>query len=519
MQALAVTPPFSLVFMIRYSLILRGVVVGLLLAPTWAAMAADRAVQIRLAPNLSSEPITGRLYLFVSKRTSGEPMRGPSWFSPEPFFRKDVRGITATDVLTIDDAAAGFPVPLSKLPPGKYHVQAVLDHDFDEPAPANGVGNFYCDPTTWDVADEQAAPPTLELNRVVLARPFPKSRWVEEVELRSELLTRFHQRDIVERAAVVLPASYYEHPDRRYPVIYSIPGFGGDHRAALRYADKPPEVKPQEAEFIRVFLSGRCKWGHHVYADSATNGPRGECLIRELIPHINRTYRTVNAATARFVTGHSSGGWSSLWLQVTYPETFGGVWSSAPDPVDFRDFQEVNLYAEPPLSLYVDRAGARRPIARRGQQVALWYESFAHMDDVLERGGQLRSFEAVFSPLAADGLPARLWDRRTGEIDPAIAQAWQSFDIRLQFERNWDRLRPLLAGKLHLTVGTLDTFYLNGSTALLAERLQQLGSDAVVTLVPGADHGSLLTTAYRDRIVREMSACYWKHQGEQPAGN
>ena len=72
---------------------------------------------------------------------------------------------------------------------------------------------------------------------------------------------------------------------------------------------------------------------------SAKNGPRGAALIKELIPEIDKRYRTVDASTARFVTGHSSGGWSSLWLQVNYPETFGGVWSTAPDPVDFRDYR------------------------------------------------------------------------------------------------------------------------------------------------------------------------------------
>ena len=68
--------------------------------------------------------------------------------------------------------------------------------------------------------------------------------------------------------------------------------------------------------------------GHSVYANSAVNGPRGDALVEELIPYVDAHFRTVAAPTARFVTGHSSGGWSSLWLQVSYPDTFGGVWSS-----------------------------------------------------------------------------------------------------------------------------------------------------------------------------------------------
>jgi enterochelin esterase-like enzyme len=42
--------------------------------------------------------------------------------------------------------------------------------------------------------------------------------------------------------------------------------------------------------------------------------------------------------SGRLLTGHSSGGWAALWLQVTYPKLFGGAWPTSPDPSDFRDF-------------------------------------------------------------------------------------------------------------------------------------------------------------------------------------
>jgi pimeloyl-ACP methyl ester carboxylesterase len=309
---------------------------------------------------------------------------------------------------------------------------------------------------------------------------------------------------------VVLPAAYLRQPERRFPVIYSIPGFGGSHREALRYPT-PPEAAAGEVDFIRVMLDGNCSWGHHVFADSATNGPRGEALVSELIPHIDATFRTVAAPTARFVTGHSSGGWSSLWLQVNYPDTFGGVWSTSPDPVDFRDYQQVNLYADPPQSLYTDEQGNRRPIARRGNVPVLWYDSFAKMDDVLGRGGQLRSFEAVFSPLDGQNLPRKLWDRTTGRIDPEVAQAWRKYDIRLQLEDNWQTLEPKLRGKLHVTSGALDTFYLEGAVDLLAASLSRLGSDAQVHIVPGKDHGNLLTPELYRQIRREMSDAFLRH--------
>ncbi len=71
-------------------------------------------------------------------------------------------------------------------------------------------------------------------------------------------------------------------------------------------------------------------FGHSVFADSANNGPVGEALIMELIPAIEERFRIIAEPSAQFVGGHSSGGWSSLWLQVTYPDYFGGCWSTGP---------------------------------------------------------------------------------------------------------------------------------------------------------------------------------------------
>ncbi len=466
---------------------------------------------VTLSPQLDSPPVSGRVYVFTSQRDRGEPMRGPDWFSPEPFFAVNVRNMAPGSSVRLDHTADGFPDSLARLPAGPYRVQAVLDHNEDYPHHASGPGNFYSSVYTVSVDASRPRSFELVLQHVVAESRLPESRWVHEVVLRSRLLSEFHGREVYERCAVVLPASYHAAPQRRYPVIYSIPGFGGGYGAARQFLHQPPAAGPGEAEFVRVFLSGQCKWGHHVYANSATNGPRGDALVQELIPHIDATFRTIAAPTARFVTGHSSGGWASLWLQVSYPEVFGGVWSIAPDPVDFRDWQQVNLYADPPLSLYVDPQGEPRPIARRGRQPVLWYRDFARMDDVLSRGGQLRSFEAVFSPLDAAGQPQRLWDRQTGRIDPRVAAAWEKYDIRLVLERSWTELEPKLRGKLHIIAAELDTFYLEGAVINLRESLRQLGSDADIRILAGHSHGSMLTPEFLAGLRREMSQQFFRH--------
>src|SRR5581483_6245198 len=200
----------------------------------------------------------------------------------------------------------------------------------------------------------------------------------------SKLLTDFHKKPIRLRAGVVLPKSYTDSPTKKYPVLYEIPGFGGNHFMALgRAMGNATDVGG--VEFLYVVLDPDCRTGHHVFADSANNGPYGEALLKELIPHIEKTYRAVSRPEGRFLTGHSSGGWSSLWLQVVYPDFFGGVWSTAPDPVDFRDFQKIDLY-RPGVSMFLDEAGKERPIARQGSKAVLFYKGFSDMEEVMGRG-------------------------------------------------------------------------------------------------------------------------------------
>ncbi len=480
---------------------------------TLDALAAPR-VTITVPKTALTGPTSGRIYLFTSTSDNRPPFTGPNWFSPEPFFAEDVV-VRGGESIVLSGDTKGFPGRLADLPTGQYFVQALFDFDIYHSNHAKGAGNLYSEvqKLEWDGSNRLE----LELTQVVGEIPFEETAFRKQVRLYSPRLSAFYGREIVQKATVVLPRSYNASETKRYPVIYAVSGFGGIHETMGRsLAAGGPEPRQGEVEFIRVFLDGQCKWGHHVYADSAKNGPRGAALIKELIPEVDRRYRTVPAATARFVTGHSSGGWSSLWLQVNYPEMFGGVWSTAPDPVDFRDYQEVNLYAEQPLSLYTNPEGKRRPLARRNGEVMIWYEDFGHMDDGLGRGGQLKSFEAVFSPLDQQGKPLLMWTRDKGTVIPSTVRYWVEYDINRLIQRRWQHgLKESLEGKINVFMGTVDTFYLEGACEYLKQTMESLGSDAVIELHADRDHFNLTTPELMQRIRREMSAAYLKHHSNE----
>ena len=242
---------------------------------------------------------------------------------------------------------------------------------------------------------------------------------------------------------------------------------------------------------VWIMLDESSPTGTHEFADSVNNGPWGRALTTEFIPYLESRYKLDRRPGARFLNGHSSGGWATLWLQVTYPKIFGGTWSTSPDPSDFHDFTGPDIYA-PHANMYRKPDGSLYPLIRDNGKVLMTMKSFAQMEAVLgPYGGQLASFEWVFSPRGPDGRPMQLFDRATGDVDPAVAQAWQKYDIVHVLTANWPRLAPDLNGKIHVFVGTADTFYLDGPAHLLKAALDSLHARAEVTFIEGRTHMNL----------------------------
>lgn len=452
---------------------------------------------------LGSGPITARVYVLLGRGNSRlEPRFGPDWFRPQPFFSREVKNWKPSQKLRIDSTATGFPGPLDTLEPGEYTAQAVVRVNPDTHDIGTGEGNAF-GPVVHakiDPKSKEATTIRLEVDKIVPPRKFHETERIKLAELESPLLSAFYHRPIKHHAAVILPETK---PAGKLPAVYIIPGFGGDHHMAGRMVAS--SRMNYATDMIRVILDPDCGTGHHVFADSATNGPRGRALVEEFIPYLEKTFPLVADPRARLLNGHSSGGWSSLWLQVAYPDEFGGTWSTSPDPVDFRDFQRINIYAAGE-NMFQDREGKRRPIARMGILPVIYYDRFSKMEEAMGPGGQLGSFEAVFSPLGQDGKPLKLWDRATGALHPEVAKAWEAYDIRLVLERNWPTLGPKLAGKIHVITGGMDTFYLEGAVKLLKESLARLKSDAVVEIIPDRDHSTLLDPGLARRLNREMKA-------------
>ena len=483
------------------------------------AWAAPLRFEITLDPKIAPKGSSGRMLVFLAdaskprERLSGGFVPGETWMAAMEFER-----IGPGETVAFDPDRLAYPKPFSQAAPGDYEVMALLDPDHSYALTAQNGGDLYSAVVTIRAIHPDDTPVVkLTLNKITPTRPKPHDTAnIKLVEFESPMLSAFWGRPIVLRAGVVLPPEYTD-PSRTFPTVYHVHGFGGDHTVAWR--EGPAIVKNiaagKQFSMVHVFLNASFPTGHTVFADSVNNGPWGKALTEEFIPYLEQHFRLIAKPSARFLTGHSSGGWSTLWLEVNYPEVFGGTWSTSPDPVDLRSFTGVDVTPGSTQNMYLTKDGRPLNLVRIGGKDVASLEQFAKAERVQgEYGGQFASFEWVWSPRGQDGRPMPLFNRVTGEQDPFVQRAWQKYDIERILETNWTRLGPELQGKLHLVVGSMDTFHLEEAAIMLCDFLKAKGREDVCEIVPGRDHMNLYDRykTYPDglaiRIDKEMRTRY-----------
>jgi S-formylglutathione hydrolase FrmB len=497
--------------------ILRVALICLLAASAHLAVADSEGGPLRFTVRVGAGikgPIAGRLLIFFAplQSTSEEITPGFGADAEKVWIAaREVTNAGPESVIEFSPDELVFPAPFSTRPRGDYQVMALLDLNHDYAYAGSSPGDIRSPVISLPEMDPAHAG-TMEL---VLNTRIPEPKYnlppsSEIVDFVSPLLSGFWGRPIHMRAVVVLPPSYGNDAKSTFPTVYWTHGFG--HTLAGIANDTAARIQKKLAdgkypEMIWILLDQSCAGGTHEFADSVNNGPWGQALVQEFVPYIERTYRTDAKRDSRFLTGHSSGGWATLWLEVNYPEVFGGSWPTAPDPSDFRSFSGPNLHDTPPQNFYRQPNGKHWPLVREHGKETMSLKETAQQERILgDYGGQVASFEWVFSPRGKDGRPMPLFDRDTGVVDPAVAKAWAAYDIAEILRKNADRLRPLLNGRIHLTVGTEDTFHLDEPAHLLEETAKELNINIQFTYVPGKDHGNLYADGLDEQIAQEMDA-------------
>ncbi len=512
----------------------RAVWLPLFLATLFVALAAGRSYsqkrearqtplrfEISYAKELSPAPLDGRVYLLVSTENKKEPRFQISYMpASQQIFGVDVDGLAADAPAAFDSSTLGYPLKsIEEIPPGDYYVQGLLNiyetfhradgyvvklpMDHEEGQKWNEKpGNLYSKPEKVHIDPAAGGAVRIQLTeKIPPIEPPQDTKYVKHLRIESQLLTKFWGRPMELGALVLLPDGWEEHPNAHYPLMVLQGHFSHDLFDGFGFRTMPPTPDLQGRErtiaeasykLYQDWVAGRLPrmivleiqhpnpYFDDSYAvNSANVGPYGDAIMQELIPAVEKKFRGIGQGWARALYGGSTGGWEAMGVQVFYPDEFNGAWCFCPDPIDFRAYQIVNLYEDKnafwsggPLT------GNPRPAVRTpDDEVQATMESMNRYEVVLGTHGrsteQFGIWQAVFGPVGSDGYPKPIWDPNTGEIDHDVATYFRDhYDLHYIMQRDWKTLGPKLVGKLHVTVGTRDTYYLDNAVRLMQKFLE-----------------------------------------------
>jgi hypothetical protein len=527
-------------FRVLFSILLGGGFIAL------SSLAGAQSFAVSFPRERSAKPLDGRLLLLLSNDSSAEPrMQIDDTPGSQMVFGVTVDGLAPGMQTTVDGAAVGYPIrSLRDVPPGEYTVQALLNlYETFHRADGSTVklhmdqgegqhwnetpGNLYSKPQKIRV-EAGAGPIALSLTEEIPPLPEPKdTKYVRHLKIQSQLLTKFWGRPMFLSAVVLVPEGFDEHTEAHYPEMvfedHFVDGFDD-----LRTTPPDPDLKPKYSERFHLagynriqqqeayktyqqwtsakfprYLVIKIQHANPYYDDSyavnsANLGPYGDAIETELMPAIEKQFRGIGQGWARFLYGGSTGGWESLAVQIFYPTHYNGAFVACPDPVDFHAYTNIDLY-EDKNAFYL--YGAHKEVEQPSMRDYLGHTFITTREinqyelalgDHGRSGEQFDIWQAVYSPEGPDGYPVPIFDKATGEIDHKVAAYWHDhYDLDAILMRDWATLGPELRGKLHLYVGSDDTYFLNNAVYRMEDFLKSTTNppyEGEVAYGPRAEH-------------------------------
>jgi len=219
------------------------------------------------------------------------------------------------------------------------------------------------------------------------------------------------------------------------------------------------------APLIVVLPDMWTRFGGSQYINSAGMGRYEDYLVQEIIPLVDRSYRTLPHRDHRAVIGRSSGGFGAITQAMHHPEVFGAFACHSGD-----------LYWE-----YTCLPG----LSRMHQQLA----PYGSLDEFIARIPDIRPKNSAFwelimtvcwaaafgsNPQQPRGFDLPI-DPDTGALNEAVWRRWLAHDPirKLDVPACADALRQMRLA--YVDVGTYDEYQLQVGARVLHRKLEALG--------------------------------------------
>jgi S-formylglutathione hydrolase FrmB len=307
----------------------------------------------------------------------------------------------------------------------------------------------------------------------------------------------------VRKLAVWLPPQYNEGATRgkgqRFPALYDMVGFTGSglsHIAWKNFSDNMPERaarlvhEKKMGPAIIVFPDCFTALGGNQYVNSSAIGAYADYLTKEIVPFVDKEFRTLASREHRGCFGKSSGGYGAVIHGMRYPKTWGAIADHSGD--SYFEFVYGHDWPNTLNELAKYRASPVKPGEVDVRRIEKGAD--AGMDD----GRVKRFLESVWKkpklsqaeshcimnlcmaasydpdPKAPNGfrLPFNL---ETGEWLPERWKKWRAHDpvnLVTRFRANLKSLRGI-----YIDCGWRDQFHIHYGTRILSKRLHEAGID------------------------------------------
>lgn len=187
-------------------------------------------------------------------------------------------------------------------------------------------------------------PTSVPVEPTVTAQEF---RSMNMIEIAAPSLAENLVDELAERTIYVYLPPSYATSEKRYPVVYYLPGYGDSSVLGFRLPNDMDALIESGAvqEMIVVVASGDSKPGGGFYVNSPVTGNWEDFIVQDVVGYVDANFRTLPQAESRGITGHSMGGFGALNIAMRHPDVFSAVYSMSPGLFDENGLAESFMFA------------------------------------------------------------------------------------------------------------------------------------------------------------------------------
>ncbi len=321
------------------------------------------------------------------------------------------------------------------------------------------------------------------------------------LEHRSEILKDNPLGDPhVRKVGVWLPPQYdgkgRSSPGQRFPVLYDLVGFTGSGLAHANWKPFGDNVPERAARLIHekkmgpviiVFPDCFTALGGNQYVNSSAIGNYADYLTREIVPFVDREFRTLEGREHRGCFGKSSGGYGSMIHGMKYPRTWGAIANHSGDAYfDFvywhdwpNTLNELAKYRSPKRKPGVQTFPRNRKLEAGldDGRIKRFLQSVWKREKLTHKEGHAvmnLCMAATYDPDPRAPLGFRIpFNAETGEAIPERWRNWRRHDpinLVAKYRENLKSLRGI-----YIDCGWRDQYHIHYGSRLLSQRLAEVG--------------------------------------------